>query len=1165
MNSDIYYYHLDYFYPYFRGKVCPNDPHFYQTCDKKLGREIKNAKILCEHYICSDPTSGDIINVQQRLPSCDEPLCVETDAIETGCTVDTMIEMSDGSHIGSTQICDGECDIPTCEDEAKCNGFMYGIYCKWKYEGLIYVPPVYICGGYSDCDQNEDEINCTVTEETENSCRHFDTGELVPVHNYTRCTEIYAENVGYVQGSQVYCSLEDTIQYQTNCTDASRVGLVCEINGYKSSVSKFLMCRISVCDDKIDSACLTTSSCRIHKHYMCDNIIDCEDIADERNEACLLTTKATCIRRIGIKRELPIPISWINDGVKDCENGVDETDIWPICGIGKTSRYVSSKETECKNVFICRTGNPGYVELDNLCDGLETCGNENMICSVSSRPQSLKTSVPTTDKGLTKTLSYCQKGLINLELLIGKCVIEKYTFLNGDVFGVDTKTSVILPDKKQTCDYMYGEQYLYTSCTGRCLSSTCPLRNIPRYEVCPNQIPNRIGTIVNNEYLVFVTKSYGNIFTNRYFVCDNKEECIDHSKVCDLIKDCKDGSDEQRCTNHFQCNSSGKLIPKTRKCDGQVDCTDFSDECNEQCSKEILKGYLLKGLSWLIGILAVVANLVIIVNSLRTLNRCRTTAALINRLLILVIALGDFFVGCYLFIIATYDAIIFGKSYCSKQITWITSLECSVIGVFSTVGSQISLFAMAGLSLVRIHGIWNSMRIPGEVTVLKFLKIAATMLFLISTSVAIALLPIMESFEDFFVNGVKFSDQLKIFIGISDKGTVSEVIKAYYGRTKDNKLDWKMLIQMVKDMYSHDLDYEDITLNAADKVEFYGNDGVCLFKYFVQDNDPQKHFVWSILVLNFICFVFISVSYLLIGILSRRSSENLSSSQNNQQLAKRNKRMNRRIGLIITTDFLCWVPFIVICMLHSLEVIDATPWYSIFSMIILPINSVINPFLYDNAVTKVIVEPSRRLLGRVSSSEVAQTIREFTSSISRERQRSREAVAETQRQRSGEAVAETQRQRSGKAVAETHRQRSGEAVTETQTQRSGEAVAETQTQRSGEAVAETQRQRSGKAVAETQRQRSGEAVTKTQTLRSGEAVAETQRQRSGEAVAETQRQRSGKAVAETQRQRSGEAVTETQTQRSEEAVAETQRQRSGEAVAETQRQRSGEAVAETII
>ena len=390
---------------------------------------------------------------------------------------------------------------------------------------------------------------------------------------------------------------------------------------------------ISACDDRIDSKCLTTKTCKIHRHFMCDYKEDCIDMADETDPICTSTTKQTCRRRLGTKSELPIPISWLKDGVRDCENGLYETSDWPTCGVGKISRYISSKNNfECENVFVCKTGDPGYVELEDLCDGLETCGNENKICSVSNRPQSLSTFVLTTDKGFTKKLSYCLPGLNNLELLIQRCITKKHIFPDADIFGVDKKTRVILPQKEQICDHMYGEQYLYTSCTGHCINAICPLRTIPRYEVCPGQYPDRIGTIVNNEYLIFVTKSHEN-YINKYFVCDDKIKCIDYAKVCDLVYDCNDRSDEFRCTNHFQCDNTGKLIPKTKKCDGQVDCFDFSDECNEQCSKEILKEHWLEGLSWLIGLSAVVANLVIIVRCLRVLKRCKTAVALVNRLL----------------------------------------------------------------------------------------------------------------------------------------------------------------------------------------------------------------------------------------------------------------------------------------------------------------------------------------------------------------------------------------------------------------------------------------------------------------------------------------------------------------------------------------------------
>ena len=138
-----------------------------------------------------------------------------------------------------------------------------------------------------------------------------------------------------------------------------------------------------------------------------------------------------------------------------------------------------------------------------------------------------------------------------------------------------------------------------------------------------------------------------------------------------------------------------------------------------------------------------------------------------------------------------------------------------------------------------------------------------------------------------------------------------------------------------------------------------------MFKYLVTMNDPQKWYSIVVLTVNFLCFMLISISYIVIHSRTARSSRSLGATKN-KELARRNSKLQAKVSAIIFTDFLCWIPFTMVCFLHFGGAVDATRWYPFFSNIILPINSVINPLLYDSSITPFFLRPVRSTFRSVS-------------------------------------------------------------------------------------------------------------------------------------------------------------------------------------------------------
>lgn len=554
---------------------------------------------------------------------------------------------------------------------------------------------------------------------------------------------------------------------------------------------------------------------------------------------------------------------------------------YQACGLKET--VITNNEQTLCGYFICNAGNTGIGVLSKplremgwFCNGHEDCSNtlldETLGCSTDAPPtmhkdqreedqreEDLREDLHKDlshhdnvkgDKNIS--LSYCLKGLEEIQQLSHPCETEIFQLPPQDLYGFSTTTRITQPGGSFSCEGVFGRDYVYRSCQGRCHDADCPLGAAPRYEHCPAQYKNRVGTLAGNHFLTFLVPLSGSQLHNEFFVCNDGLKCIELSQVCDLKADCVDRSDEESCSNNFKCkhhSASVQYIPIYQRCDGVADCMDFSDEneCSIECKTEtVLRSKLVRFFAPTVGVVAFIANILVIPKLfLLPANRSSRSSNLTKTFTVLA-SIGKIMTSVSLVLLGVLAAKT--EDHCSTEL-WRSGRLCTGIGVLGTAGTQLSLFAVTSVCTFR------ALRV-GQ----RGYCVAGIVVLVVVGAFSIALIPVTGLFEDYFVQAVKFKNGLdKLLIGFSDKSRLISVINASYGRVISKELSWDVISRLINGMFIQDVDY------TAEKVElnFYGNSDVCFFKYVISSSDPHRHFVWTVLGVDSFCLSLLIILHLL--------------------------------------------------------------------------------------------------------------------------------------------------------------------------------------------------------------------------------------------------------------------------------------------------------------
>ena len=326
----------------------------------------------------------------------------------------------------------------------------------------------------------------------------------------------------------------------------------------------------------------------------------------------------------------------------------------------------------------------------------------------------------------------------------------------------------------------------------------------------------------------------------------------------------------------------------------------------------LLQNATMRVLIWVQGLGSILGNAFVL------MLRCRkrTGRSWVQSSLITSLSAADLMMGLYLVMIATADS-YFGDEFYSRAHLWRASSFCKFASVLAIVSCEASLFFVTLISIDRFTGVI----FPFSGKRLK--KKSACVAMVILWSVAIAL-------------------------------GITTMLLSHY----DSRLYQTSNVCL-------DLPFERAPPTVVINREFYAASGV-VNEAPVETESSQPASIFSIVIflgINLASILCVLICYICIGI-----NVKLSSKQANRNVARSVElRMALRMSFIVCTDFFCWLPVVIMGILSQTNmVIIPDSMYAWAVILILPLNSCLNPYLYT--MSPIIANKLGQLRRKIESS-----------------------------------------------------------------------------------------------------------------------------------------------------------------------------------------------------